>query len=131
VNKFATKVLLILNILSAAALLLSYLAPLVDPAKLGVPALFGLAYPYILLVNLIFTCFWLIRWRKEVFLSVAIILLGWNPLNNLIPIHLNKTKAPKTLVRRGRLRSFLTMSEALMYTGGPRIPGPSRRSSIF
>jgi hypothetical protein len=36
VNKFATKVLLILNILSAAALLLSYLAPLVDPAKLGV-----------------------------------------------------------------------------------------------
>jgi len=71
--------------------LLAYLAPLVDPAKLGVPALFGLAYPYILLVNLIFLCFWLIRWKKEVFLSLAVILLGWNPLNKLIPIHFNKT----------------------------------------
>ena len=52
-NKFANKVLLILNVLGVAALLLAYLAPLVDPAKLGIPALFGLAYPYILLVNLI------------------------------------------------------------------------------
>jgi len=95
VNKFANKVLLILNVLGAAALLLAYLAPLVDPAKWGVPALFGLAYPYILLVNLIFTCFWLIRWRKEVILSLAVIILGWNPLNNLIPFHFNKTIVPE------------------------------------
>ena len=94
-NKFANKVLLILNVLGAAALLLAYLAPLVDPAKLGIPALFGLAYPYILLVNLIFLCYWLIRWRKEVFLSLAVILLGWNPLNNLIPIHFNKPTVPE------------------------------------
>jgi hypothetical protein len=96
-----TKVLLILNVLGAAALLLAYLAPLVDPAKFGVPALFGLAYPYILLVNLAFTCFWLIRWRKEVFLSLAVILLGWNPLNNLIPIPLSSNPCAPENARSG------------------------------
>jgi len=95
VNKIANKALLILNILVAAALLLAYLAPLINPAKMVIPSLFGLAYPYILLANLIFLCFWLIRWRKEVFISLVAVLLGWNPLNNLIPIHSSKTVIPE------------------------------------
>ena len=45
-GKFTDRVLLILNILAAIAMLLAYLAPLVNPAKMFFPALFGLAYPY-------------------------------------------------------------------------------------
>ena len=94
-NKFTNKVLLILNILGAAALMLAYLAPLVNPAKMIVPALFGLAYPYLLLVNLIFLCIWLIRLKKEVLLSLIVILLGWNHLNNLIPINFKDSGIPE------------------------------------
>lgn len=93
-NKITSKILLILNILGAVALLLAYLAPLINPAKMVLPALFGLAYPYLLLLNLIFLFFWLIRWRKEVLLSLIVILMGWNPLNNLIPIHVKNSGIP-------------------------------------
>jgi len=96
VNKFTNKVLLILNILSATALMLAYLAPLVNPAKMFVPALFGLAYPYLLLVNLIFLLIWLIRLKKEVLLSLIVILLGWNHLNNLIPINFKNSGIPES-----------------------------------
>lgn len=94
-NKFAYRVLLILNILSAAALLLTYLAPLVNPAKLFFPALFGLAYPYLLLANLIFLLIWLIRLEKALLLSLIVILLGWNHLNNLLPINFKESGIPE------------------------------------
>ena len=53
-SKFTDRIILILNILGAAALMLAYLAPVVNPAKVVLPALFGLAYPYLLIMNLIF-----------------------------------------------------------------------------
>jgi len=96
VNKLTNKILLILNILSAAALMLAYLAPLVNPAKMVLPALFGLAYPYLLLANLVFLCVWLIRLRKEVLLSLIVILLGWNHLNNLLPINFKDSHIPES-----------------------------------
>jgi endonuclease/exonuclease/phosphatase family metal-dependent hydrolase len=95
VNKFTNKVFLILNILAAAALLMAYLAPLVNPAKIFFPALFGLAYPYLLLANMIFLLIWLIRLKKEVLLSLIVILLGWNHLNNLIPINFKESGIPE------------------------------------
>ena len=94
-NKIAKKVLLVFNILSAAALLLSYLAPLINPAKLALPALFGLAYPYLLLLNLVFFLIYLIRLKKEVLISFIVILLGWNHLNNLIPVNFKNSKIPE------------------------------------
>jgi len=97
VNKIADKVLFILNILGAAALLLAYLAPLVNPAKMFFPALFGLAYPYLLLANLIFLLIWLIRLKKAVLLSLIVILLGWNHLNNLIPINFKDSGRPENV----------------------------------
>ena len=85
-TKFADRVVLILNLISAAGLLISYLAPVINPSKFFLPALFGLAYPYLLMVNLAFLCFWIIRLKKEVLLSLVVILLGWNHLNNLLPM---------------------------------------------
>jgi len=95
VSKFTNRVILILNILAATALLIAYLAPLINPAKLALPALFGLAYPYFLLVNLVFLCIWLIRLKKEILLSLIVILLGWNHLNNLLPINFKDSKIPE------------------------------------
>jgi endonuclease/exonuclease/phosphatase family metal-dependent hydrolase len=98
VSKFTDRVVLILNSLGASALLLAYLAPIVNPAKMVLPALFGLAYPYLLLVNLVFLCFWLARLKKEIFISLIVILLGWNQLNNLIPLNFKSADIPENAV---------------------------------
>jgi len=86
VGKITDRVVLILNILGVVAMFMAYLAPIVNPAKFVLPALFGLAFPYLLMVHLAFICFWLIRLKKEILISIIVILLGWNHLNNLIPI---------------------------------------------
>jgi len=83
VSKITDRVVLILNILGAIAMLMAYLSPLVNPARMVIPALFGLAYPYLLMMHLAFLCYWLIRLKKEILISLIVVLLGWNHLNNL------------------------------------------------
>ncbi len=86
--------LLVLNILLAVALLLSYLAPLISPSRMAWPALFGLGYPYLLILNLILLSYWLILLKKQVFISLLVILLGWNHLNNLVPLNFRESEIP-------------------------------------
>jgi len=104
VGKFTDRIALILNILGAIAMLLAYLAPFVNPARVFLPALFGLAYPYLLLLNVAFLCFWLIRWKKEILISVIVILLGWNHLNNLIPLNLKPSEIPVNASKDGFIK---------------------------
>jgi endonuclease/exonuclease/phosphatase family metal-dependent hydrolase len=94
VKKILEGVILILNILVAAGLLLSYLAPVVNPSRVFLPALLGLTYPYLLLFNLIFVCYWLIRLKKPILISLLVILLGWNHLNNLLPLNFRESEIP-------------------------------------
>jgi len=96
VRQLANKIILVLNALASAGLLLSYLAPLVNPSKIILPALFGLAYPLLLILNLLFLCYWLIQLRKEIFISLIVILLGWNHLSSLLPLNFKETKIPET-----------------------------------
>lgn len=81
---FFDKILLWLNILLCAALLLSYLAPIADPAKYWVIAFFGLAYPILLLFSILFILYWLLRKSIWVLLPVICILIGWHVLNENI-----------------------------------------------
>lgn len=96
-RKFTDRVILILNVLGALGMLLAYVAPLINPAKIFFPALFGLAYPYILMLNLLFICFWLIRLKKEIFISIVVILVGWNHLNNMLPLSFKEHKIPESV----------------------------------
>ena len=81
---FFTKLLLFINCGFALALLISYLAPVVDPRTFWPVAFFGLAYPPLLLANVIFIVLWLIARSKLALVSLITILLGWNALNNNI-----------------------------------------------
>lgn len=77
-----TKLLLFINCGFALALLISYLAPVVDPRKFWPVAFFGLAYPPLLLANIIFIIYWLIARAKLALVSIVTILIGWNALHN-------------------------------------------------
>mgnify|MGYP000137749172 CR=1 FL=1 len=69
--------LFFLNILAALALLLSYLAYYVDPSTFSYLAFFGLGYPLILLLNLFFILYWILRLRSKVLLSIVCIAIGY------------------------------------------------------
>jgi endonuclease/exonuclease/phosphatase family metal-dependent hydrolase len=83
-KKLFHRIFLALNILFAIALVLSYLAVHINPDTFALPALFGLAYPYLLFINLIFALIWIVALRFEALISIAVIAAGITHLSNYI-----------------------------------------------
>jgi endonuclease/exonuclease/phosphatase family metal-dependent hydrolase len=79
-----------LNYSFVGALLLSYLSVYVSPEKLWVLAFFGLAYPFLLIINFGFVVFWIYKKRKTFLIPLIAILLGWTYLASYIQIPLKK-----------------------------------------
>ncbi|MBC7655195.1 MAG: endonuclease/exonuclease/phosphatase family protein [Oligoflexus sp.] len=79
-NSFLQKALLFLNFFAIICLLLSYLASLVDPEKIWYFTLFGLAYPFILITNILFILVWALAKRWYFLYSLSFILIGYQPL---------------------------------------------------
>ena len=93
-RQFFTKFGLVLNLGVSFLLLISYLAPFVPPDRFWPLAFFGLAYPYLAFLNLVFLLFWALKSSKKMVLSLACLLIGLNNFTNtyrVIPIF-NSTK---------------------------------------
>lgn len=85
-KKFLYRIFLGANILFALALILSYLSVHINPDAFAFPALFGLAYPYLLFINVIFAVTWVVLLKFEAFISVVVIAVGLTHFSNYIKI---------------------------------------------
>ncbi len=92
-KKILYKTLLAVNLIFALALLISYLAVNISPETFAAPAFFGLAYPYLLLVNIIIVIIWIALLRLEALISAVVIAIGINHFSNYI--QLSKPKGDK------------------------------------
>lgn len=79
-----SKMVLVANIFAVITLMISYLASYTDPSDFWIIAFFGLAYPGILLINILFILYWLVRSPKFALLSAVSILGGWGILTSYI-----------------------------------------------
>ena len=86
-KKIFRKIILYANVAFAVFLILSFLSPHLSPEKIWFPAFLGLAYPYILLVNVVFLLGWIILKRKELLISLLAIILGWGTFSDYLSIH--------------------------------------------
>ena len=77
---FFSKSLLLVNVFAVAALLLSYLAPVINPQTFWPIAFLGIAYLPLLAVNGLFVIYWLVRRARFAAISLFAVLLGWNTL---------------------------------------------------
>ncbi|RVU01253.1 endonuclease [Mucilaginibacter limnophilus] len=96
---FLERFLLWTNYLLCAALLISYLAPVVNPEKFWPLAFFGLAYPPILLLNMLAILYWVLRRKIYFFLSLVTILAGYHVLFNNIGFRFSSSKANPEAIR--------------------------------
>lgn len=83
-RKLLYKILLVVNVFFAFTLLISYLAVRINPDDFALPAFFGLAYPYLLLINIILVVIWAMLLRFEALISVVIIVIGFHHFSNYI-----------------------------------------------
>jgi len=87
-RKFVNKTILYLNIIFAVLLLLAYTSVAISPKTIWVLAFFGLAYPFLLVINVVFLLFWIWRKKRYFLVSLIAILIGWNHLNAYIRLPL-------------------------------------------
>jgi endonuclease/exonuclease/phosphatase family metal-dependent hydrolase len=94
---FFTKIYLLLAILLAFALVLGMLAGKFDPREHALIAFFGLAYPFLLMLNVLMVIFWLIQ-RRIIFalLTIAVIASGWHALIATIGFVGEEGQGPKS-----------------------------------
>ena len=84
-----------LTIIFSILLAFTYIAVKISPEKLWFTAFFGLAYPYILLLNFIFLVYWILRKRILFIVPLVTILAGWEFLSRIIQIPvLRETRDP-------------------------------------
>jgi endonuclease/exonuclease/phosphatase family metal-dependent hydrolase len=89
------KVLLILNIIAALALLLSYLAPSTDPRDIAIIAILGFGYPILLIVNLLFVLYWLVRKKILSLISLFSVLLAVFNIQSFYGFHSKYSNSKK------------------------------------
>ncbi len=84
---FIDKVVLFFTLIAAISILLSLLASVIDPRNCWWLAFFGLGYSPLLIVNIIFCLYWLLRFSRMVFIPVISILAGWPILVSSVNLH--------------------------------------------
>jgi len=85
-KRIIRKFILYANVAFAVFLILSFLSSHLSPEKIWFPAFLGLAYPYILLVNVLFLLGWIILKRKELLISLLAIILGLGTFSNYLSL---------------------------------------------
>jgi hypothetical protein len=95
-RKILHRIFLGINIFFAVTLLISYLAVHINPEDFAFPAYFGLAYPYLLLINIVFAVIWAVNLKYEALISVLVIALGITHLSNYIKFRKPKNEKPGT-----------------------------------
>ncbi len=87
---------------AALALLLTYPVPFINPSSFWFTALWGLTYPFLLVINLGFLSFWLLKKRwKLFFFSFVVILLGGDLLFKTFAFNLVPPKTKGNIEQTG------------------------------
>jgi endonuclease/exonuclease/phosphatase family metal-dependent hydrolase len=88
---------------------MSYLAVHINPDDFALPAIFGLAYPYLLLINILFAIIWAMLLKFEALISVVVIAIGFTHFSNYIKLikpARDKTNTFKVLSYNVRLFNY-------------------------
>lgn len=77
------KLIFFVNSLLAAMLLLSYLLPYLQPESFALLSVLSLAVPVLIILNFLCFLYWLLKVKKQLMLSLFVLLLGYSYLSSL------------------------------------------------
>jgi endonuclease/exonuclease/phosphatase family metal-dependent hydrolase len=104
---FVDKVVRIIAVLMAISLLMGCFAGDVDPRENRLIPFFGLAYPFLLLLNIFMIAWWCIRGRwMFAILTVLVVVVGWRALTATFSIFGEAGAGPKTDVSMIRMMTY-------------------------
>ncbi len=105
-KRFFVYTLFFINLIVAAALAFASVSVFLSPAELWPAALFGMAYPYLLVVNIVFVGFWVIFKAKFAVLSLLVILADYSHIGNYLQLNGRQTNEPSIRVLSYNVKYF-------------------------
>lgn len=93
-TSFLHKILLYFNLAAAISLVAAYSAPFVSPETFWPLAFFGLAFPLILAINIVFVIILGLLGNKWLFLSLILIIIGYKTIPQHFQINLKEDFIP-------------------------------------
>jgi endonuclease/exonuclease/phosphatase family metal-dependent hydrolase len=81
--KFFGRLMFFVNSLAAFLLLISYILPYIPPKSFSTLSVLSLGVPLLILLNILFFAYWLFQVKKQMFLSLVILLLGFNYIGSM------------------------------------------------
>jgi len=91
-KQFFVYTLLLLNLVAVFALGFATISVFLSPEKLWIAALFGMAYPYFLVINIVFIVLWIFIKPLFILFSFITILAGYNQIGNYLQFSGQQTK---------------------------------------
>ncbi|MDO1500044.1 endonuclease/exonuclease/phosphatase family protein [Winogradskyella maritima] len=76
--KWYDKLMFFANSVAAVLLLLSYLLPFVSPSKFTLLSVLSLGVPILIIINILFLVYWLLKVKRQLLLSFIVLLLGYS-----------------------------------------------------
>lgn len=77
------KLMFFINSIVAMMLLFAYLLPYVPPHKFAFISILSLTVPFLMMLNVFFVIYWLLKLKRQLFLSFLILLFGYKHLLSL------------------------------------------------
>lgn len=92
--------------------LLAYIAPYISPMQMSFLMFVGVAFPWLLVANLIFVALWALSRIRYWWYSAAVVLVGWSYVTSIFGIHFGQSQmSSQTLnTEGGQKQSIRVMS---------------------
>jgi endonuclease/exonuclease/phosphatase family metal-dependent hydrolase len=121
-KQFLIYTLLLFNLVAVFSLGFASISVFLSPEKLWFAALFGMAYPYLLIVNLVFIVLWVIIKPWFTLFSIFVILAGYQQIGNYLQF------SGKTTAERGiRITSY----NVRYFMGNSKFPNKENADHIL
>lgn len=84
------RIIFALNGIALLLLLLSYAAPYISPALFWPIAFLGLAYPVLLIINILFSIYWILFFKVKFLMSLMVIAIGYSYIPKYVQLNAKK-----------------------------------------
>ncbi len=116
------KGLVFLSLIFSGALLVSHFAAYINPNTLSFPAFFGLAFPYLLIINASFILYWLLRQRWTFLLPLFVILISYGNVSKFYQLSEGDEVVVSDSVQLNVLSYNVRLFDRYKWTKDPNTP---------
>ncbi len=103
---FFEKTMFFINSLAAFFLLASYIIPYISPKTAATASTLSLGTPFLIILNVLFFAFWIVKLKKQFFLSLLVLGVGFNHVNNFVQFKKNKNADNSIKIMSYNVRLF-------------------------